>query len=300
MARAESLFSFPPGAISCVIQFAPKRKSACVMPAHKRVIRHSQRSSDWLYDACRICPQYQDRDALITRLRREHPDWDITKLYDQAKMILNLPSSCGGAYKYIGETCPAGLAILDTKETKVDVPTTLWVKDRSDFEVYAVREYETSLVCKPFQLANIYPSGLICWGRNKKPATLRDAYEIYWQSVFNQDMTVDYQHSLSHTLQKYHPEMPGTSDWRNLFGSVFGQDYEARESGYLSALVITDAANLNLIPRKYRSETRAVGWARYSTLEQQYYLNFNGFLARKKTMSLRSKMTPIGPVDRLL
>lgn len=58
------------------------------------------------------------------------------------------------------------------------------------FTFYSIDKIGGRMMASAFGLANIYPDGKVCWGRgNSVPNDVVDAWDRYWNSPFNMDLT---------------------------------------------------------------------------------------------------------------
>ena len=70
-----------------------------------------------------------------------------------------------------------------------------------DVNLDALTKHRT-LEMSAFQGCNVFEYGKICWGKNPEPKSLRQAYDVFWHSIFNFDLAKG-TGSLKSSLQSY-------------------------------------------------------------------------------------------------
>ena len=80
---------------------------------------------------------------------------------------------------------------------EINTPPLLWIQD-FDISVY----YPTSAGWHPFQYDNVYFEGRICWGRNRGPRSLREAYNLFWSSPYLDEVGI--KNSWNGSVGSYH------------------------------------------------------------------------------------------------
>jgi len=167
------------------------------------------------------------------------------------------------------------VALDDTSKFKVDSPTLLFTAQyatlpkptigthfETQFSIYALNTAQTEhIAVKPYLLSNTYQDGKICMG-GFKPVSLLKAFNIYWGSVFNDELF----HHVKDIVKDYHPEDMFTHilnfhthllpqlKWSNLTHTVCGKNHWAAARGADGVLVTDNAVLLKAIPSTYWRE----------------------------------------------
>lgn len=158
---------------------------------------------------------------------------------------------------------------------KIDTPTLLFTAQYATlpkpaigthfdaiFSIFALNTAQTDhIAVKPYMLSNTYTDGRICMG-NFRPVTLLKAFNIYWGSLFNDELfhhvtelVKDYkpQDMFTHLLN-FHTHLLPNLKWSNLTNNVCGKNHWAAERGATGVLVTDSAALLGLIPKEFWKE----------------------------------------------
>lgn len=65
-----------------------------------------------------------------------------------------------------------------------------WEFDRQYGRFYVIERIDASGIwLRDFRIANVHPSGKICWGQNRPPTNPREMVAAFWGSNFNDDLT---------------------------------------------------------------------------------------------------------------
>jgi len=244
---------------------------AVVIPEHKISIQIEMSNSDFLKETCQKCPHF------IKPNNREEVNKELTILNDGVKphsptslvRTFRASNKCYGInYYQDDEKCLADFAKNEKNMYEVTIPQTMLMYNsiRKVFSYHYCKIEDNEVKLAPFDFANIYNDGRVCWGTgNKIPADLAAAYALYWQAPFNSDLVIDMRQNLVQTLTDKHKmyDLASYTTWTNLNSSkLYTRTYELN---YLSlssssltkigspdaAMVTTDSKIVELLPREY-------------------------------------------------
>ena len=163
----------------------------------------------------------------------------------------------------------------ETSKFRIDSPTLLFTAQYASlpkptigthfdvmFSIYALNTAQTDhIAVKPYMLSNTYADGRVCMG-NFRPVTLLKAFNIYWGSLFNDELF----HHVTEALREYKPQdmfthllnfhthMLPNLKWSNLTNAVCGKNHWAAERGADGVLVTDNPTLLNAIPKEFWRE----------------------------------------------
>lgn len=277
-----------------------------MVPAGQASVTAALSPNDFLGEHCRNCNLYLKYD----QFKEQYPE-ALTSPKAMRDKYAEL-GKCSATYPEI-ENCKQGIKFEEQVTITIPTHPQFWlynatrsVSGEERFRLYAMKEKDGKMLLKPYNMANVYGTAKVCWGRNNRaPGDLRSAYNLFWSSPFNADLCSNYQHSLINTLKTYDPDK-SPEEWADRTSSFFGPDiqYFTRNSRPCEgALLSYDPKVLLVVPKSYRvrinGEEACIGWIRQGP-EKAWFINFNGFLTMK-TGKLRgtARLTPLGPVDSI-
>jgi hypothetical protein len=153
------------------------------------------------------------------------------------------------------------------------------------------------LLIKPFQFANVYPAGNVCWGTNNKPPTsLFGAWNQYWSAPFNKDLVSKFENSLQYTLQNFNPDeiyqtISNSKEWLNNSQALLGKTFLITDTKPQAVFVfkkprvttpVVEGTKKKAeilpdnLPSSYKflfpAEEVVVGWGRYNQVDDHWYI----------------------------
>ena len=130
------------------------------------------------------------------------------------------------------------------------------------FSIFALNTAQSEhIAVKPYMLSNTYADGRICMG-TFKPISLLKAFNIYWGSVFNDELfhhipeaVEDYKpdNMFNHILN-FHTHMLPKLKWHNLTNTICGKNHWAADRGADGVLISDNKNLLKLIPQEFWRE----------------------------------------------
>lgn len=86
-------------------------------------------------------------------------------------------------------------------------------------EEYIEEEGDIKFQYAPYEVGNVFNDGRICWGDNEATTDVRDLYNLFWSSTFNQDL-VPGEWSPDLWLKEFH-NYPADLSWRPASAKLF-------------------------------------------------------------------------------
>jgi hypothetical protein len=266
---------------------------SCFMPAETKTVVITNSVDDFMFQNClgtnaqtgaKKCPYYTDRKEVKKYLQQQGVVPTDVRI-DNYLIGSNL---CSATYSEV-MTCKAGKKFHATEEITIQIPRTIWMTSskwspKTRFRIYDYKPANGEFYIKPFRLSNMFEDGSICFGKqNKTPASLREAYIIYYNSIYNKmHAAVEDNTPLADKLRNYDPEqIPG--EWEK-----YDPDEQLCEYATTSKIdgVLIDKEN-NLY------------WIR-STLSNNWILispTDNNIHIKSGQLSTSSKIERLGPID---
>jgi hypothetical protein len=206
-----------------VVSYDNLIKVSCVLPPEKRTIRVSNGEVD--------------------------PD----DFYDYKNEPEELKELIEEAYTSVEVNCPSLLLCTNYR----DIPAYGYVKRLIDgHSIFCLNdEVKTHIEAAPYIISNVYKNGNICFGANATPDSPRKAFNIFWNSPFNDELygesgrvgTSD----LESFIKNYHDEVLAHAPWEDFTDEVCGNRYWASPRGAAGLLISDKKALLKKIPQKY-------------------------------------------------
>lgn len=213
----------PTGCKSVILSYNSLFSVSCVMPPAKRLVRVStgEVDPDEFYD-------YDDDEEELKSLIRD-------------------------AYATVEIDCPS--LLLCTKYT--DIPSYGYVRRLiAGHSIFCLNDEVTDHIsAAPYIISNVYKNGNICFGANTTPDSPRKAFNIFWNSPFNDELYGEsgacLGSSLEHFVKNYHDEVLAYAPWDDFTDEICGSRYWASPRGADGLLLSDKKELLQKVPQKY-------------------------------------------------
>jgi Prokaryotic E2 family D len=215
----------PTNCKSIVVSYNSLFKVSCVLPAEKRAIRVSsgEVDPDDFYD-------YDDDDDAE----------ELKELIEEA-------------YTTVEVDCPSLLFCTRYR----DIPAYGYVKRLIDgHSIFCLNdEVKTYIEAAPYIISNVYKDGNICFGANATPDSPRKAFNIFWNSPFNDELYGESGmvrgDNLASFVKNYHDEVLAYAPWEDFTDHICGRRFWASPRGAGGLLISDKKELLKKIPKKY-------------------------------------------------
>ncbi|MFB6282476.1 MAG: hypothetical protein ABEK59_00885 [Halobacteria archaeon] len=271
---------------------------ACFVPEETKTIAVEQTENDFFKRNCSNgCPFFLDARERLKDLR----DKGYSTL--EAKEAINREAReqglCTASQEEMHYDCRWIGGYREQTAVSINALPSLWVHQpnaskKTAFQLYIASYSEQFGVVHtlPYQMANVYDNAGVCWGKDlKKPGTLREAFNTFWNSVFNHNIVREHWGSLAYALQTFTAE-DVNQNWKQ-------EDFSGyiRVEGPKDGVVLSQAPQLlEQIPTAYRQNGLACGF--FTKFGENWLLNFNGYLMLKTgSLSASGKFTPLGTLS---
>lgn len=215
----------PTNCTSIIVSYDDMFKVSCVLPPEKRTIRVSTGNVD--------------------------PD----EFYDYENDEEEIKSLVDDAYATVKIDCPSLLISTHYR----DIPSYGYVRRLLDGHfIFCINdEVKTHIEAAPYLISNVYKNGTICFGSNAIPDSPRKAFNIFWNSPFNNELygesgarNIDYG-SLETFVKNYHNKVLAYAPWENLTKRVCGKRFWASPRGAPGLFISDKKELLQKIPQNY-------------------------------------------------
>ncbi len=355
--RKKTYISYlPPEMEAVVVQYAPRLLISCVIPPKRRKIIIQEKFAGWKAENCERGCEFHATATVLAELRtnfiktfqeeknRLPRTLEIDKYLNKAikeRKLCPATEDIARGNNEDGKVCQKGLTYRSPSSMEVDVPKTLWTFDlslpltngtRDVFHQYVITDKHPrsaadpelfpvgGLYGMPYQLANVYDHGDVCWGTgNAIPKDIFQAVNTYWNAPFNRDLVRNFQFSLHYTLDKYNPLVTQPNNLQDMRREVFGTKFAARPRRASGVLITTDEKYLDMVPERYHrkisdrlgAESRLiVAWLQIDlnspSVKKEWYINVSGpgtdpgFLLKKANLMTNSKIYALGPIETII
>lgn len=276
----------------------------CYVPPQDLELTVQQTSGEYYTEYCSNCPLYLDDKEFIANYRAK--GYSTISGREEVARIIREEQRCTATQEEQQHQCNWSEAPGFEAEIPVVIKTyeSLWrfypnKNKRNIAELYVANRNEEDthkISVKPYLISNVYPDGACCWGNNRKPANLKEAYNTFWGSVFTPSLTENIQRSLAHTIKTFDPQ-DVKSPWQSVDLS------ECVYSGkHQDGVLYSDAEKIvSIVPEEYRYSEKLVCGFFNKVSDNAWMINFNGFIVyRNGSLSSSGNYFPLGNKEFVL
>lgn len=278
----------------------------CFVESQDLEITVQQTSGEYYTEYCSKCPLYLDDKEFIANYRAK--GYSTISAREEVARIIREEGRCTGTLEEQKHECKWDEAPGYEELASLQIKTfdSLWRyypnKNKRNCTELLVAEREDvsnsphQFQVKPYLISNVYPDGACCWGANRKPANLKEAYNTFWGSIFTASLTENIQRSLAHTIKTFDPQ-DVKHPWQtvNLDNCVYSSKHQ-------DGVLYSDAEKIvSIVPEEHRfSENLVCGFFKQVS-DNAWMINFNGFMVyRSGNLTSSGNYLPLGNKEFVL
>lgn len=208
----------------------PAIKVSCVIPPAKRTVRVS--TGMWC------------RDEIQDEIEENYWEEGLKNLLEEAYTTLEID-------------CPS----LLLRTSYSDIPSYGYVRRLvAGHAIFCINDEVTDHIsAAPYIISNVYANGEICFGDNNVPDSPRKAFNIFWNSPFNDELYGEAgsqgSGSTESFIKTYHDEVLSKAPWEDLTDEICGKKFWASPRGAGGLLISDNKDLLKNIPQKFWRES---------------------------------------------
>jgi hypothetical protein len=225
---------FPRGITGAIVSYAPSLNVTIFMPAQKITVETHVPNTDWEELYCKACPHFKKPCAGGYRVIATGNC--VAKVTPSNSQLIDVPAPPTAMIQSYSK--------IDPKHNRADNPFVDKATGTS-FKLFAFN----GIACAHLSLGNVYDNGEICWGQASRPLSLRLAWNGYWATKFNSDLTrrssededVPYRRWLSNYKPNFNNQASGV---RNLIAGTARISTQQPVQGFLYIEGFREEVNL--------------------------------------------------------
>ena len=318
MQKIHKVLPIPPQSVGVIISGGSSRlefKITCITPPMELPVSIAITGASLdLYlnqTYCQQCTYFKSSGDVLDLFRG--PGVSNSQLLEHSKEYYKEHNLCPGSNKLGTSECKAGHTSYEeinalAQVANVKLPYLGWTcsftRRAFDWKLHTFRD-ESFRELTAYVLANVHSHGGICWGKARTPADHYSAFQTFFCSAFNSDLTglCGERSKLKERLETFDIAKEIEKLNRNWYDSedllLFqNASFKALVKQPGSSILLSNAAKyIEVLPKRrtYDSSAGPLAIGAINKLESGGYLiDFRGFKVLSSSLTAKSKLTPIG------